>query len=107
MKGLVYSDDLLRIEKYDDDGVYELRSVSDDFLVQMVRFQNGVVNKESDTNGFQTDHLIRILIDRIEYFQSGKHACLENEQTLQHLYDALKAQEARTSRRTNEVQREN
>lgn len=44
-------------------------------------------------------NVIKASIGRMEFYQSGKFACEENERTLKHLKDALKNQISRTQDR--------
>lgn len=66
--------------------------------VQVIRFQNGPIG-EVGVNGLTNEALLAIVADRLEGFQSSKWACLENEEALAHVKDALVALESRTSKR--------
>lgn len=63
-----------------------------------VFFQNGPI-KEAGVNGVMDENLIAIVIDRLEGFQSGRYACEENQQALNHLESALNALQDRTRKR--------
>lgn len=63
-----------------------------------VLFQNGPI-AEVGINGVTHEALLAILIDRLEAFQKGAYACLENETALAHLRDAQAALQARTRAR--------
>jgi hypothetical protein len=61
-------------------------------------FQHGPI-KEVGTNGITHEALIEVLIDRLEGFQSGGYACLENQQALDALQVAKSALRTRTKAR--------
>ena len=66
-----------------------------------LKFQHGPI-KEVGVNGITNEVCAAIIIDRLEYFQSTKHACGENERALAHFQAGLLELESRTSRRTAE-----
>lgn len=53
-----------------------------------VYFQNGPV-KESGVNGCHQEHLLQIVIDRLEHFQNGPFPCRENALALTKCQEAL------------------
>ena len=53
-----------------------------------VKFQKGPV-KENGVNGYFQEDLIAIVIDRLQCFQAGDYACMENGEALKKLYEAL------------------
>lgn len=61
-------------------------------------FQNGPI-KEVGTNGITHEVLLAILIDRLECYQSGKWACVNNATALEHLKLAKDALNQRTKER--------
>ena len=63
-----------------------------------ILFQNGPI-PENGTNGVTHEALIAVLIDRLEGFQSGKYATVENQIALDHLRAALGALKFRTEQR--------
>lgn len=65
-----------------------------------IKFQKGPV-QEYGINGCQNEHLIEIVIDRLQAFQSGDFACRENAIAITKLEEALMWLEKRTSDRTN------
>jgi hypothetical protein len=60
-----------------------------------VGFQNGPI-KEHGVNGVQNEHLLAIVVDRLECFQAGPFASEENDEALQHVRDALERLQKRT-----------
>jgi len=64
----------------------------------IINFQNGPI-QESGVNGIMDEDLIKIVIDRMQGFQSGKFACRENALALTKLEEALMWLEKRTSDR--------
>lgn len=64
----------------------------------LIYFQNGAI-KEVGTNGLTHEALLAILIDRLEGFQSGPYACVENQTALDHLRDAMEVLHDRTIKR--------
>lgn len=52
-----------------------------------ILFQNGPIG-ESGVNGITQEVLLAIVIDRLECFQKGPHACRENAVALTHLETA-------------------
>lgn len=74
-----------------------------------LNFQDGPV-KESGVNGITHEALLAVLIDRLEGFQRGPFACVENQNALIHLNMAADNLKTRTLARvargvegTNEV----
>ena len=65
---------------------------------QQIRFQNGPL-KEVGSNGIPDEALLAILIDRLQCFQSGPHACFDNDLTLISLRAALSHMHSRTNSR--------
>ena len=63
-----------------------------------VVFQNGPV-PEYGTNGFTHEVLLAILKHRLEGFQNGKFACIENQIALNHINAALETLKSRTKNR--------
>lgn len=61
-------------------------------------FQNGPI-AEVGTNGITHEALLAVVIDRLEGFQGGQFACVENERALAHLQAALQCLRMRTHRR--------
>lgn len=53
-------------------------------LHSTVLFQNGAI-KEVGVNGVTHEALLAILIDRLEAFQAGLYACIENDSALHNL----------------------
>jgi len=63
-----------------------------------VSFQHGPVN-EVGVNGCHQEHLLQIVIDRLEAFQSGEYRNGDNANALYHVQTALDALNARTKER--------
>jgi hypothetical protein len=61
-------------------------------------FQRGAVH-EFGRNGLTNEVLLAVIIDRLEGFQEGPHACLENSQAIAHLRYALGLMRKRSERR--------
>lgn len=53
-----------------------------------IEFQNGPI-AEAGINGLTHEVLLAILLDRLECFQKGEYACIENETARHHLEQAL------------------
>ena len=65
-------------------------------------WQNGPLGRGPDRkepNGAFVEDVIRAAINRLEFYESSKFRCDENEKALQHLRAALAALEARTADR--------
>jgi len=79
--------------------VYEV-AAADDPMRRFARiaFQHGPI-KEHSLNGCSDESLLSILIDRLEHFQAGPHACDDNAETLVHLENALECMHERTKKR--------
>ena len=67
---------------------FQIRRTSDDSVLGKVHFQQGALSAEGP-NGILNEDLLMMIIDRVESFQSSKLKCRENENALQHLYEAL------------------
>lgn len=63
-----------------------------------LRFQNGPI-AEAGVNGITHEALIAVVIDRLEGFQSGPFACLENKVALDSLRKAQEVLMSRTRER--------
>lgn len=63
-----------------------------------INFQNGPI-KESGFNGTSNEALLAILIDRMEGFQSGQYATIENQIALDHMRAAQNILKFRTQQR--------
>lgn len=81
---------------------YNVRIDSQQFgtLDKLVEFQEGSV-KEVGVNGIQNEHLLAMVIDRLQGFQSGPYACQENAVALTKLREAMFWLEERTKDRAN------
>lgn len=96
----------LKIEVLDEPGAggachdYEITGFSptNDPGRCLIQFQNGPI-KEAGVNGVTHEALLAILIDRMEHFQAGEYACIENERALVSLGLAQKSLLERTRRR--------
>lgn len=64
-----------------------------------ITFQNGPI-RESGYNGHSNEAYLAILIDRLEGFQSGQYATIENQIALDHLRAAQAALKFRTEQRS-------
>jgi len=87
-----------------DDGARDVNDVLGEVL-----FQNGPV-KAAGVNGIHNEDLIAIVIDRLDGFQSGEFACLDNAVAKKFLEEALATLRKRTNDReargvegTNEI----
>ena len=67
---------------------FEVKRTSDGMTLGKVHFQQGALGDEGP-NGVLNEDLLLMIIDRVESFQSSKLKCRENENALQHLYEAL------------------
>jgi len=63
-----------------------------------INFQKGPI-KENGVNGCQQEDLLAIVIHRLEGFQSGDFACIENAEALYHTKLALQYLNNRTKER--------
>jgi len=67
-----------------------------------ISWQNGPLGRGKDRmppNGAFVETVIAIARDRLQWYQQGEFACVENEIAIANLTDALHALEARTQRR--------
>ena len=72
------------IFKHTEDG-----KVSDDNLVDVVRFQKGPRKDPESQCGIIDTDLLEIVRDRLKSFQNGDFACRENACALTHIEEAL------------------
>ncbi len=63
-----------------------------------IQFQDGPI-AENGVNGISNESLLAIVQDRLEGFQSGKFACVENEDALRAVKLALRVLNDRTAKR--------
>lgn len=64
----------------------------------VIKFQNGAIGG-SGTNGCHNEDLLHIVVDRLECFQEGNFACIENERALSSLRDCIGHLNSRTKER--------
>lgn len=64
-----------------------------------IKIQKGPV-LETGLNGIFLEDLLLICIDQVEHFQDSDYACVENEDTLRHLRDALHSTRSRQYERS-------
>ena len=64
----------------------------------VLQFQHGPI-KEVGVNGLTNEALLAIVIDRLEGFQSGPYACVENQEALDYLLEAQHHLKQRTRAR--------
>ncbi len=65
-----------------------------------IKFQNGLV-KEHGINGITNESLIAVVMDRLEQFQQGEFACMENNSAVSNLAGAMYWLQCRTRDRVN------
>jgi len=63
-----------------------------------IKFQKGPI-KENGVNGCHQEDLIAIVIDRLQCFQAGDYACMENREALKKMEEALVWLNSRTADR--------
>ena len=88
-------------EKNGTPQLFTVESKEDGNPLATISFQYGPV-KEAGINGVMNEDLIAMVISRLEFFQSGKFACKENEMALEKLYEALMWLRKRTTKREME-----
>lgn len=67
-----------------------------------IRWQNGPLGtgeNRIEPNGAFVETLLSIVADRIEFYQSSRFACPENERALGHVWAAICALQERTKKR--------
>lgn len=67
-----------------------------------INWQNGPLGRDKDRvapNGAFTETVIAAVIQRLEYFQKSKFACVENQNAIAHLQLALDHLDSRTKKR--------
>ena len=75
------------------------------YVLMYGEWQNGplvIDNDASDPNGVFVETLLRIGLNRVEFYQSvneGRFACGENTEVMYHVNEAIKAMQARSKRR--------
>jgi hypothetical protein len=67
-------------------------------LLGIISFQNGPI-KESGINGVTNEDLLRVVIDRLQGFQSGSFNCRENQLALDSIQSGLNWLTSRTRQR--------
>ena len=63
-----------------------------------IDFQEGPIDA-AGPNGVSNEALLAVVIDRLEGFQKGPFACVENEAALSHVQEALEYLKSRTLER--------
>lgn len=67
-----------------------------------ISWQNGPLGRGTERrqpNGAFVETIVDMVIDRLEYYQSGQFACDENAEAIEHLRSAAAVLEARTRER--------
>lgn len=64
-----------------------------------LKFQHGPLYEDRWPNGLSNESLLAVLIDRLEGFQRGDYACIENDVALDRLKDAMYLLQHRTRER--------
>ncbi len=96
--------DALKIVAADEPGsgganhVYDITPTRGNAKGVRIEFQNGPL-KEAPPNGLTNEALLAIVIDRLEGFQSGKFACADNQEALEHVTAAMVVLKRRTEAR--------
>lgn len=78
----------------------EIGAESHQSYIDTVVFQQGPV-KEVGLNGIQNEHLLAMVIHRLQGFQSGPYSCRENALALTKLQEAMMWLEERTKDRSS------
>lgn len=71
----------------------------------VIEWQDGPLMKDGvrqEPNGAFVEDLIKIVIDRLKFYESTKFACIENRGAIGYLRAALACLDGRTKRRTEE-----
>lgn len=79
--------------KFNSPSSYQIKD-KDGVLIQEINIQKGPV-KENGINGIFIEDLLLICIDQVEHFQDSEFACVQNDDTLRHLRDALNSTRSR------------
>lgn len=96
---LTYLQTLVKVDdKNPTNHDFMVRRSSDGEVLGTFHFQQGALD-EQGPNGILNEDLLMMLIDRVESFQRSKLKCRENENALQHLYEALFWLNQRNSKR--------
>ena len=66
-----------------------------------VTFQSGLPS-EAGVNGCRVEDVIDVALSRLEQYQDGPLACLENEEAIRHLRQAVQMLELRLRRRRDQ-----
>lgn len=79
-------------------GIAAADPVTENIEQTAIKFQKGPIS-ESGVNGISIEALLAIVEDRLKGFQSGEHACLENQIALSRVQDAILMLHFRTRER--------
>lgn len=80
--------------------VESLVNFEGDQRTAVILFQNGPIGEDGNgVNGVTHEALLAILIDRLQGFQSGRYACVENQVALERIQQAQRALQERTKKR--------
>jgi len=89
--------DMLDVCVLEEGQVYHVRATKGNASGLRIDFQKGPLGEYP--NGLTNEVLLTILQDRLTHFQSGKFACEENAQALDHISKALDLLHQRTIKR--------
>jgi hypothetical protein len=78
---------------------HEYMATIGDRTAARIAFQHGPRHEPGSTPGITDAVLLVVLIDRLEGFQAGPYACVENDEQLFHLRAALDATQSRARER--------
>lgn len=77
---------------------FVVKNVENDEELCKVDFQEGPI-KENGINGVTNEDLLLMVITRLEGFQNSEFRCMENQQAIDSILDAVDALRARTNKR--------
>lgn len=80
--------------KFNSPTTYKIVSKETGNVIQTINIQKGPI-KEAGLNGVVIEELLLICLDQLEHFQASDYKCIENDDTLRHVRDALASTRAR------------
>ena len=84
--------------KYNAPHHFVIKKTEDDTIIGRVDFQEGPV-KETGVNGVANEDLLLMVVSRLEGFQKSEYRCIENQEAINSILDAVSSLRKRTQSR--------
>ena len=84
--------------KYNAPHHFEVKKADNDETIAQINFQEGPI-KEVGVNGIANEDLLLMVVTRLEGFQNSEFKCMENQEAINSILDAVSCLRSRTNKR--------